>query len=77
MSVKIEGEPAEIVLVTKTEDDLRAACRPDYPDGPCQPMARPCNPQCQPACLPSSLPRDCGPTRGDPRPPPPKPPKPN
>ncbi len=69
MSAEIKVEDPEIVLVSPGGKAELGACQPDYPDGPCQPMQRPCNPQCAPACLPSVIPKDCGPTRGDPRPP--------
>jgi len=44
-------------------------CPPDYPDGPCEPIRRICNPNCNPNCVPGVLPRPCDPTSGAPRPP--------
>lgn len=79
MSAEIKIEEPEIILVSPGMKADMGACRPDHPDGPCQPMQRPCNPECAPACSPSSLPCrpqiPCYPDVG--RPPTPPPPGPN
>lgn len=65
-------EKPEITLVSPIQS-LRASCSPNYPDGPCGPSRTPCIPDCGPNCVPSVIPKDCGPTRGEPKPPPPSP----
>jgi len=57
MSKEVLVEQAEIILVSGNSSVAnQQECGPDYPDGPCQPMQLPCNPECNPACMPSSIP---------------------
>ncbi len=76
MKSEREAQP-EIILITNIPEVINLGCSPSticspHSCGPtvCAPLTA-CSPDCMPACTPSSMPRDCGPTRGDPKPPPP------